>query len=283
MRSVALIQIPYDSGHRNMRMGNGPAALIARGLPDRLKALCEVENLEVHLPNGFHSEAQALVALQNSAATVTRDVINRGKLPILLSGNCGTAALSATAALGNQTGVIWFDAHGDCNTPETSPSGFLDGMCLAILTGQCWSKLTPRLESFAPIPGKNVIQIGVRHVDPEEKLLIESLSIKRISSDQTDRFVNAVESLRERASQFYVHLDADVLDISEGAANSYACSGGLTRQQLNDCVRTIAATGLTGAVAITSYDPATDADGRIADILIEAASILVCAPNASRR
>jgi len=213
--------------------------------------------------------------LQNSAATVTRDAINRGKLPILLSGNCGTSALSATAALGPQTGVIWCDAHGDCNTPETSASGFLDGMCLAILTGQCWPRLTPRLESFAPIPGKNVIQIGVRQVDPEEKLLLESLNINRISADQTDRLVNAVNSLRKRTEKLYIHLDADVLDISEGAANSYACSGGLRRPQLNDCIQTIAVTGVVAAFGITSYDPATDMDGRIADILIEAAAILV--------
>jgi len=278
MRSVALIQIPYDSGHRNERMGNGPAGLVERGLADRLNSLCEVETSEVHLPDGFHSEAQALVALQHSAATATRDAINRGRLPILLSGNCGPAALSATAALGPSTGVIWFDAHGDCNTPETSASGFLDGMCLAVLAGQCWSKLTPRLESFAPIPGKNVIQIGVRHVDPEEKQLIDSLNINRISSDQTDRLVSAIDSLRERTSQFYVHLDADVLDISEGAATSYACSGGLTREQLNACVHTIAATGMVAAVGITSYDPATDTDRRIADILIDSVATFASKP-----
>jgi len=275
MRDIALIQIPYDSGHHKTRMGNGPAALVSRGLPERLKAHCEVETSEVALPTGFHSETQALVALQHRATTASRDAINRGRLPILLSGNCGTAALSATAALGPETGVIWFDAHGDCNTPETSPSGFLDGMCLAILTGQCWHKLTPRLESFAPIPGANVIQIGVRQVDPEEKLLLESLKINRVASTQTDRLAPAIHSLSERTKQFYVHLDADALDISEGAANSYACSGGLTRQQFTDSMQTIAATDMIGAIGVTSYDPATDTDNRIADILIEAATILV--------
>jgi len=273
MRDIALIRIPYDSGHHNARMGNGPDALIARGFRDRLNSRCAVET--VLLPAGFHSEAQALVALQHRATTATRDAINRGRLPILLSGNCGTAALSATAALGPETGVIWFDAHGDCNTPETSPSGFLDGMCLAILTGQCWPKLTPRLESFAPIPGANVIQIGVRHVDPEEKLLLESLKINRVASTQTDRLAPAIDSLRKRTKQFYVHLDADVLDRSEGAANSYACSGGLTRQQFTDSMQAIAATDMIGAIGVTSYDPATDTDNRIADILIEAATILV--------
>jgi len=56
--------------------------------------------------------------------------------------------------------VIWFDAHADFNTPETSPSGFLDGMALAILTGQCWLRLAERLEAFTRMPEQNIIQIG---------------------------------------------------------------------------------------------------------------------------
>lgn len=275
MSHVTLIQIPYDSGHHHTRMGNGPAALIARGLADRLASHCDHEVVEVHLPKGFHSEAQALVRLQQAATRAARDAIERGFRPFFLSGNCGTAALSATAALGsNQTGVVWFDAHGDCNTPETSPSGFIDGMCLAILAGQCWAQLVKRFDNFASIPGDQIIQIGVRNVDPGEEVLLQSLRITRIPSGQLERLAADLAGLTECTRQLYVHLDADVLDISEGTANSYACAGGLTRQQLNDCLCTLAATGKVAAAAITSYDPAADIDGRIADILVEAATIL---------
>lgn len=276
MSRLSVIQIPYDSGHYKTRMGRGPAALTERGLTDRLRSSYDVESIEVKLPDVFHSEAQALVQLQLAATVAARKAIKRGARPIFLSGNCGTAALSAIAALGsNQTGIVWFDAHGDCNTPETSPSGFLDGMCLAILTGQCWSNLVRRFDSFIPIPGEQIIQVGARHVDPEEELLLQSLKIARIASGQLNRLAEEVERLTKHISQLYVHLDADVLDATEGAANSYACSGGLTRQQLIGCLRTVSSTGKIAAASITSYDPACDLDGRIAEILFEAATILV--------
>jgi arginase len=265
---VALIQLPYDCGQLNARMGAGPAALIARGLADELRTSCEVEILEIHLPDGFYTEGSALVELQRRATIAAREAIARGARPILLSGNCGPAALSATAALDSATsGVVWFDAHADFNTPETSPSGFLDGMGLAILTGQCWRNLAARFENFTPTPEERIVQIGVRHVDVEERSLLESTRITRIASHELDRLPTALNQLTRGTRELYLHLDADVLDISEGSANSYACAGGLTRQDLSQALELIRSHAEIGAASITSYDPASDADGRIAQTL----------------
>ena len=275
MHRISFIQIPYDSGHFNKRMGAGPLALAKHGLAEKLRTQSDVDLIEVHLPETFHAEAAALVQLQHLGAAAGRDAIKRGARPIFLSGNCGTGALSAISAIGaRDTGVVWFDAHGDCNTPDTSASGFLDGMCLAILAGRCWKRVAARFSNFAPVAGEQIIQIGVRHVDPEEQLLLKELHITEIRSDNLDALPAALDQLRKRTNQLYVHLDADVLDISEGAANAYACSGGITRAQLKDALRLVAATGSIRAASITSYDPACDGNGKIADALIEAGSIL---------
>ena len=268
MRQVALIQLPYDSGQLNARMGAGPAALIAHGLADELGTSCEVETVEIDLPDGFHTEAHALVELQRRATIAARNAIARNARPIFLSGNCGSAALSATAALDRATtGVVWFDAHADFNTPETSPSGFLDGMSLAILTGYCWRNLAARFENFTPTLEDRIIQIGVRHIDAEERSVLESTRITRIASDELDRLPAALNQLTRKTRQFYLHLDADVLDISEGSANSYACSGGLTENDLSQTLELIRSRAEIHAASITSYDPASDADGRVAQIL----------------
>ena len=275
MRRIALIQLPYDSGHLNVRMGRGPAALIGRGLADALRASCEVEVHEIFLADGFHTEASALVELQRRATTTARETIARDARPIFLSGNCGPAALSATAALNPATtGVVWFDAHADFNTPETSPSGFLDGMGLAILTGRCWRNLAPRFENFTPIPEEQIIQIGVHRLDVEEKSLLESTRIIRIAARELDRLPSALNQLTRQTPRLYVHLDADVLDISEGSANSYACVGGLTRRDLYQALEFIRSNAEIGAASITSYDPAADADGRIAQTLFGAIRLL---------
>jgi arginase len=89
--------------------------------------------------------------LQNLAVPVVREAIDKESRVLILSGNCGPAALSAVGTLNPQTtGVVWFDAHGDFNTPNTSASGFLDGMSLAVLTRRCWPALAARFVGFEP-------------------------------------------------------------------------------------------------------------------------------------
>src|SRR5207302_4590061 len=114
MGSISLIQLPYDSGRFGERMGQGPIALIESGLVEHLRSLGnEVDLASVRLSEGLHSEANALVELQRLTVPLLRDALSR-QAPIILSGNCGPAALSAVAALNqSETVTIWFDAHAD--------------------------------------------------------------------------------------------------------------------------------------------------------------------------
>jgi arginase len=263
MGSISLIQLPYDSGRFGERMGRGPIALLDSGLAEHLRSVGnEVDVASVRLSEGLHTETNALVELQGLAVPLIRDAIERQARPIILSGNCGTAALSAMAALDpRSTGIIWFDAHADFNTPETSPSGFLDGMGLAILTGRCWRRLAERFESFQPVLDSQVIQIGVREKDPPEVQLLQESGIKQIP---TVALAELPEVLRQLGTDtVYVHVDLDVIDTSEGRANGWACGGGLSLNQLRDALELIGCRASIVAGAVTCYDPAVDADGRI--------------------
>lgn len=274
MPLVSLIQIPYDSGRFDERMGRGPAALIEAGLPQALRERgCEVNISAIHLPERFRTEGYALVELQQHCVPVVRDSLQAGAKPIILSGNCAPAALSAVVALNDgPAGVIWFDAHGDFNTPETSPSGFLDGMAVALLTGRCWPKLLAQLEAFESVPPTHVIQVGVRDTDPEEEELLAQSGIIRIGVADLPRLTDAIERLGP--SKLYIHLDVDVLDCSEGFANTYASAGGLSLAQLRDALMLINRTRRVAVVSVTSYDPAADHDGRIARAILEIAPLL---------
>jgi len=263
MGSISLIQLPYDSGRFGERMGRGPIALLDSGLAEHLRSVGnEVDVASVRLSEGLHTETNALVELQGLAVPLIRDAIERQARPIILSGNCGTAALSAMAALDpRSTGIIWFDAHADFNTPETSPSGFLDGMGLAILTGRCWRRLAERFESFQPVLDSQVIQIGVREKDPPEVQLLQESGIKQIP---TVALAELPEALRQLGTNtVYVHVDLDVIDTSEGRANGWASGGGLSVNQLGDALELIGRSVSIVAGAVTCYDPAVDMDGRI--------------------
>ena len=263
MGSISLIQLPYDSGRFGERMGQGPITLIESGLVEHLRTLGnEVDVASVRLSEGLHSEANALVELQRLTVPLLHDALGRHARTIILSGNCGPAALSAVSALNPcETAIIWFDAHADFNTPETSRSGFLDGMGLAILTGRCWRRLAERFEGFQPVLDSQVIQIGVREKDLPEVQLLQQSGIKQIP---TVALAGLSEALKELSTnKLYVHVDLDVIDTSEGRANGWACGGGLSLKQLHEALELIGRSASIIAGAVTCYDPAVDMDGRI--------------------
>lgn len=274
MGGTTLIALPYDSGRFNERMGRGPLHLLRSGLKEHLRALePDLEVVEVRLPENFYGEAQALVALQNLTVEAIRESLARNRRILILSGNCGPAALSAVSALDPQTtGVIWFDAHADFNTPDTSASGFLDGMALSILTGRCWPGLATRFTGFKPIAARNVVLIGARDFDPAEATALDQSEITRIGPG-LGGLAQAVEALAERVANFYVHLDVDVLDQSEGRANSYASGGGLSADALYAALDLLDRSNRIRVAGITSYDPACDGDGRIRAIVSNAAML----------
>jgi arginase len=275
MGGTTLIALPYDSGRFDERMGRGPLHLLGSGLQEHIRALePDLKVVEIHLPENFHAEAAALVALQNLAVEPVRESLAGNRRVLILSGNCGPAALSAASALDPQTtGVIWFDAHADFNTPETSASGFLDGMALSILTGRCWPRLAARFTGFQPIAARNVVLIGARNFDPAEETALGQSEITRLGPG-LGGLERAMEALAERVEDFYVHLDVDVLDQSEGRANSYASGGGISAAELYTALELLQQSGRIRVAGITSYDPACDRAGSIRAIIDNAAAIL---------
>jgi arginase len=258
-------------------MGRGPSHLLAAGIVDRLRdQKHEIEMAHVLLPEGFYSEGQALVQLQRRAVPIAREGLGKNQRLLFLSGNCGPAALSAVSALGPRTtGVVWFDAHGDFNTPETSASGFLDGMALSILTGRCWPALAASFEGFEPLAEKNVVFVGGHGFDSSEKESISRAAITHVKPAEMDKFGAALERLLARVKRLYIHLDLDVLDAAEGCANSYARPGGLSAETLYAALNTLSVRVPIGAASITSYDPSCDSSQSVQRIVNHAVEILL--------
>jgi arginase len=245
-------------------------------MAERLRQQHDVALHTVRLPDAVRSEGQALVELQNLAVPIVRDGIARKRRVLILSGNCGPAALSAMGSLNPQaTGVIWFDAHADFNTPETSASGFLDGMALAILTGRCWPALAARFAGFDPVPEANVILVGTRDADSLEATALGESAITTIAPAKMELLERAVGSLSERVENLYIHLDVDVLDKSEGCANSYASAGGISASTLYAALELLERTNRIRVASITSYDPQADEDQRVRAIIETAVTMLV--------
>ena len=137
--------------------------------------------------------------IQSQVKQIVETNIKEGFFPILLAGNCNYAAFGTMSALQqNKTGVLWFDAHGDFNSPETSSSGFFDGMALNVLTGNSWKALSESMNGFKFIDEENVILIGARDLDKEEEILLNKSKIIRINTEDIRK--NSIEKLLKISS-----------------------------------------------------------------------------------
>lgn len=266
-RDARLIAVPYDSGVRGWRMGAGPGRLLGAGLADALRAAGHTVSTEhVELPDGAAAlEIAATFALAARLADRVRAARADGALPIILAGNCASAIGTLSGLDDPAPAIIWLDAHGDLNTPETTRSGFLDGMALSIAIGRCWTSIAATVPGFRPIPAENVCLIGARDVDRAEAEYLASSPIPVFRAADLDdvQLRQVLDQLGSRAGTVYLHMDLDVLDPSEGRANAFAVDKGLVLGQVLEVIRMIRARLEIGAVALTAYDPTCDPDARM--------------------
>lgn len=253
-----VIAAPYDSGRRGWRLGAGPGHLLARGIVEELRSRHDVTHAEIALADGDLPEIAGAFAAAAAVASHVHSAIEDGRLPIVLAGNC-TSSLGTVAAIREfEPAIIWFDAHADLNTPETTHSGMLDGMALAALTGRCWREMSARIGGFRPVRDQNVVLVGARDLDDAEDTLIATGDITLAT--QPAALEEKLDDLRMRCQVAYVHLDMDIIDAGIGRASQFAAPGGLSQAEIHAALQLVARYLPIAAVNITGYDPAIDAD-----------------------
>jgi len=244
-------------------MGARPEALLDGGLAQAWREAGNRVYVKIaqHPSDTWHAEIQTSFELMRMLSAAVREARDGCRLPIVLAGNCNTA-VGTVAGLGADTvGVIWFDAHADFNTPETTTSGFLDGTALAILTGRCWTQLAATVPDFKPIADARVCLVGTRDVDSLEGGLLGESDVRVVASRQLRASLpDTLSSIHEHVDRIYIHLDLDVLDSGVAPANKFAVSGGLTLEDMEYALSQIAQTFRIAGISLTAYDPAADRD-----------------------
>ena len=188
---IALFQVPYHLGREGAGVALAPAAYAAAGLAGRLEADGhDVAVLPVRRPRPFTAELDAVVDVNTALANAVEHAADEGRAPVIAGGNCNTA-IGATAGLRRHAcpdlGLVWLDAHGDLNTPTTSPSGFLDGMPLAMITGHaCPGEVWGRLGG-PPLDDDRAVHLGARDLDAGEEENVAAWGIRLLTSRETQR------------------------------------------------------------------------------------------------
>jgi arginase len=260
------LAVPYDSGRKQERMGRGPSALLGAGLHEIVSGLGLADTCEILECRDEHmAEIRSTFTLASQISERVSSVHALGGASVVLSGNCN-GALGTIAGLGtSSTAVLWFDAHGEFETPETTRSGFLDGMGLAIGTGACWRNLSEQIVRFSPIPPQHITLVGVRQLGAKEEQNLgrSGIHVIRAESVRQEAHLGALKTAAEAArhcTSLYIHFDLDALDSSIASWNSWTSPGGLSVEQIASIVREFALRLPIGAIGFASYEPAADSD-----------------------
>ena len=267
--SIRLIQVPYDSGHEGLRTGRGPDYFMQRGVDHVLRdSGYQVDSYRITSHSSWKADIETTFELDRLLAEQVSAAIAADKFPFVLAGACNSC-VGTLAGIGQDSlGLVWFDAHGDFNTPETTISGMLDGMGLAMATGRCWRALLKTIPGFTPMPETNVIHIGGRDFDPEEgaQLKDSAIDIIRPDSDLASMhraLDSALTMLNKRVKTVYIHVDLDVLDTGEAMANHAAIPGGLSGEVVEEAIGMIKERFDVIAGAIGSFDPDYDRNDKV--------------------
>jgi len=194
------------------------------------------------------------------------DALSGDRVPVLAAGDCSIALTTLPVALRHRPDakVLWLDAHGDYNTPATTESGFLGGMCLGGACGEWEHGLAD------PIPADSVVLAGVRDLDDGERELLEGSAATVIGASVVETLVavkNALDGV-----PVYVHLDLDVLDPEEFPAQ-FPAPGGLSSDKLYDLMEAVAEDSELVGLEVTAFEAPQD-DDELADAAETAMRVL---------
>ncbi len=234
-----------------------------------------------HGPRNLHNIEEFLEGTRR-----VKDKLSKGldgsKLTFCLGGECtfivGSLAGLKTVHKG-RPGIVWLDAHGDFNTPETTPSGFIGGMCLAVACGR-GPKLSPDIEDSRPLlEEERVVHVGSRALDPgEDKALTSSVKVfpaQEVKKNPGDIARQAARHLADSSDWIIAHLDVDVLDPSIMPGVNFPEAGGLTDGDVLEVFQALHSTGKLKVVDLTAYNPAGDPKKQGQSLLLDLAPRLI--------
>lgn len=276
MSPIRLIEVPYDSGRRDRRMGSGPLALTNAGAAARLRADGHhVSEHTVKAASGWRSETVTAFELQRSVAVQAAQARAAGQFPLLLAGNCNTTVGMLAGVRPN--GMVWFDGHGDFNTPDSSLTGYLDGQCLAMATGRCWQTAIATVPGFKPVDDDTVLLIGAHSLDNAEEVMLHESGILWLGSEQARKPelpADVLSSWHSRVANAHIHIDLDVYDTSIAPANSYAVPGGLLADDVHRAIAAVAEQTAIVSATLAGYDPRYDQNNRLRDTALDVLALL---------
>jgi len=296
-KTIRLIGFPSDLGAGRRGVDMGPSALRIAGMSSALEALghrvsdagdVPVRGQEVQrISNQRLKYLPEIARASRVLAAHVAESLREGAFPVVLGGDhsLGIGSVAGVSAWcrehGLRLGVLWIDAHADMNTPETTPSGNIHGMPLAVAMGFGSERLTS-IEGFAPkVAPEHVALIGVRAVDPGERQLIAQLPIMVYPMPEIDKrgihhvIEEVLDRFRRTVDHVHVSFDLDSVDPSLAPGVGTPVSGGLTFREAHLAMEILAESNMVGSLDVAEVNPILDVRNATAQFAVEIVASLL--------
>ena len=289
-QQISMIGVPMDRGQLRRGVDMGPSAIRCAGVNERLECLCQdIEDLgdmtigqredEKEGGEPASEELRNLKAITKASVKLAETVDNivaSGAFPLVLGGDHSIAigTLAGLAKHYQNLGVIWYDAHADLNTKETSPSGNIHGMPRAISLGIGHEGLTAIYGKEAKIKAENIVIIGARSLDDGEKELIRDKGIKVYTMHEIDRLgmtrvmEETIDYLRGRTDGVHLSLDLDALDPNDAPGVGTPVAGGISYRESHLAMEMLEESKLITSAEFVEVNPILDEKNRTAEAAV---------------
>ncbi len=288
---IRIIGVPMDLGQSRRGVDMGPSALRVAGLQSRLRQLGHLAedfgNVSVKQPEEQHYGERRAKYLNEIAETcrglaeIVLRTADEGYLPVVLGGDHSIVIGSMSGVAGHfrkqskRIGYIWLDAHGDMNTPESSPSGNIHGMPLAALIGYGAPELVELMDFKPKTEPRNVALVGVRELDAKERRLVKDSGVHVFTMrDIDERGMREVmsEALRFAADDtcgLAVSLDMDFVDPTDAPGVGTPVRGGVTYREAHLAMEMIADSKAMVSLEVVEINPVIDVHNTTALLGVE--------------
>ena len=288
MHDIAIIGTPVDLGAGRRGVDMGPSAIRYAGLKERLEDLGhrvrDLGNIQVPLAEQIAAPVageklrylEPLIEVNLALARQVAAIVAEGSFPLILGGDHSLSIGSiGGVARGRRIGVIWMDAHGDFNTPETTLSGNIHGMSVAALTGRGHPRLASLLGAGAVLRDADIAMVGIRDLDPREREALRGSGIQVFTMHDIDRrglasvMEEAIMRVSVNTAGFHVSLDMDALDPSEAPGVGTPVLGGISYREAHLAMELVAQSGKLVGMDLVEVNPILDERNVTAALAVE--------------
>ena len=292
---IEIVGVPMDLGGNRRGVDMGPSSIRYAGLakklaqigyrvrdrgnvrvkdPDEGRATHLVEKIDRVGGRPKAHNVEEIVRAAEELANVVADIVKAGNIPLVLGGDhsIGIGTIAGLDRAGKRAGVIWIDAHGDINTPETSPSGNVHGMPFAVALGLAGDPFPASLRGTTD--GKQGVLLAIRDIDAGEKENIRKAGVTTITMADIDRsgMAKAMEraiAVAGQAGGIHLSLDMDALDPNEAPGVGTPVRGGLSYREAQLAMEMLAASGKLRSLEIAEVNPILDSRNSTASLAVE--------------